>query len=113
MDLLVSPAEMKYSRSKSRSLGIVLESLQQTWILMCSVTGSVNSGLRALKNVGRLKDARYVSVIDVELASNALPELERHEVSMPCPKTQTNVEDHIGIQDVPAFLTPHFSKFKP
>jgi hypothetical protein len=113
MDLLVSPAEMKYSRSKSRLSRIVLEGLQQAWISMCSVTGSVNSGLSALGNVGRLKDARYVSVMNIELASNPLPELERREGSTPHPKTRTNVEDYLGSHRYPGHpcLTSYFSKF--
>jgi hypothetical protein len=109
------PADLKYSRSKSRSLRIVLESPQQTWILMCSVTGSVDSGLSASENIGRLKDARYVSVIDLELASNALPTLEHCEGSMPCPKMRTDVEDHLGPHRYPGrpCLTLNFLKFKP
>ena len=82
---------------------------------MCSVTGSVNSGLSALGNIGRLKDARYVSVINIELASNALPELECREGSTPRPKMRTNVEDYLGSHQYPGHpcFTSYISKFNP
>jgi len=94
---------------------MVLEGLQQTWISMCSVTGSVNSGLSALENIGRLKDARYVSVINIELASNALPELERCEGSTPRPKTRTNVEHHLESHRYPGrpCLASYFFEIQP